>query len=84
MFLPKDNSGDEGGEGVETSTAKKEVASSILEEGKRGEKGVVTAKGFWMGVDEGEEVELSHFILIPVSESTSLWLVGTDDGLLIA
>ncbi|KAG9016344.1 hypothetical protein FRB90_003218 [Tulasnella sp. 427] len=49
----------------ETSTSKKEVAQCTLEMGQKGERGCVTAKGFWTGVEAGGFVELSHFIQIP-------------------
>ncbi|KAG8901856.1 hypothetical protein FRB99_005033 [Tulasnella sp. 403] len=49
----------------ETSTTKKDVAQCTLEMGQKGEKGYVTAKGFWTGVDPNSVVELSHFLLIP-------------------
>lgn len=51
----------------ETSTNKKEVAQCTLEMGQKGERGCVTAKGFWTGVDPGGYVELSHFLQVPVS-----------------
>lgn len=51
----------------QTSTTKKEVAQCTLEMGQKGEKGCVTAKGFWTGVQGGSSVELSHFITVPVS-----------------
>ncbi|KAG8911890.1 hypothetical protein FRC01_005425, partial [Tulasnella sp. 417] len=49
----------------ETSTSKKEVAQCTLEMGQKGERGCVTAKGFWTGVEPGGLVELSHFIQVP-------------------
>ncbi|KAG8881138.1 hypothetical protein FRB97_009834 [Tulasnella sp. 331] len=49
----------------ETSTSKKEVATCTLDMGQKGEKGCVTAKGFWTGVQGGSVVELSHFIMVP-------------------
>ncbi|KAH9816612.1 hypothetical protein DFH28DRAFT_1160021 [Melampsora americana] len=48
-----------------TQTTKKKIAESILTMGKKGHQGIVTAKGLWMGVDEGEEVAFSHFLMIP-------------------
>lgn len=50
-----------------TQTTKKKVAESVLVMGKKGHQGLVTAKGLWMGVDQGEEVGFSHFLTIPVS-----------------
>ncbi|KAG8927605.1 hypothetical protein FRC01_007180 [Tulasnella sp. 417] len=49
----------------ETSTSKKEVAQCTLEMGQKGERGCVTAKGFWTGVEPGGLVELSHFLQVP-------------------
>ncbi|KAG8947872.1 hypothetical protein FRC04_010230 [Tulasnella sp. 424] len=49
----------------ETSTNKKEVAQCTLEMGQKGERGCVTAKGFWTGVDPAGFVELSHFLQVP-------------------
>ncbi|KAG9041145.1 hypothetical protein FS837_012686 [Tulasnella sp. UAMH 9824] len=49
----------------ETSTSKKEVAQCTLEMGQKGERGCVTAKGFWTGVEPSGFVELSHFIQVP-------------------
>lgn len=45
----------------------KEVAESVLEMGRNASKGHASAKGWWTGVAPGQELELSHFILIPVS-----------------
>lgn len=45
----------------------KEVAESVLGMGQNGSKGHASAKGWWTGVAPGQELELSHFILIPVS-----------------
>lgn len=49
-----------------TQTTKKKIAESVLTMGKKGHQGLVTAKGLWMGVDTGEEVGFSHFLMIPV------------------
>lgn len=45
----------------------KEISESVLEMGQNGSKGHASAKGWWTGVAPGQELELSHFILIPVS-----------------
>lgn len=55
------------GSACQTQTTKKKVAEEVLEVGKKGHKGGVTAKGLWMGVEHGEEVAFSHFLLVPVS-----------------
>ncbi|KAG8921447.1 hypothetical protein FRC01_000251 [Tulasnella sp. 417] len=49
----------------ETSTSIKLVAQCTLEMGQKGERGCVTAKGFWTGVEPGRLVELSHFMHVP-------------------
>ncbi|EGG06939.1 uncharacterized protein MELLADRAFT_86243 [Melampsora larici-populina 98AG31] len=53
-----------------TQTTKKKIAESTLTMGKKGHQGIVTAKGLWMGVDEGEEVAFSHFLMIPLEALT--------------
>ena len=55
----------------QTSTARKEVAQTILGMGQRGEKGTVTAKGFWTGVDSEQKAQLSHMVLLPVRRTYS-------------
>ena len=51
---------------------KKKVTETTLEMGKKGNSGV-TAKGIWLGVDKGEALDFSHFLLVPVRlASTSL------------
>ncbi|KAL6310124.1 hypothetical protein BKA93DRAFT_185275 [Sparassis latifolia] len=49
----------------ETSTAHKVVVETVLEMGHRAAKGHASAKGWWTGVGPGEELEFSHFILLP-------------------
>lgn len=49
-----------------TQTTKKQVAETSLDMGKKATKGSVTAKGMWLGVDAGEEVDFCHFLMIPV------------------
>ena len=50
---------------------KKKVAETTLEMGKKGNSGV-TAKGIWLGVDKGESLDFSHFLLVPVRLSPLL------------
>lgn len=52
---------------AQTNTTRKKVAETVLEVGKKGAKGDVTAKGMWLGVDKDEESSFSHSIHIPVS-----------------
>ncbi|KAG8923764.1 hypothetical protein FRC00_005879 [Tulasnella sp. 408] len=59
----------------ETSTSKKEVAQCTLEMGQKGEKGCVTAKGFWTGVEPCGSVELSHFIQVPPEDALLKWTI---------
>lgn len=53
-----------------TSTSRKKITEEILEMGQRGTKGVVTAKGWWTGVEGGEIVEFSHNMKLPVDALT--------------
>jgi hypothetical protein len=55
----------------QTQTIRKKVAEETLEMGKKSTKGSVTAKGMWMGVDKGEDVEFCHFLALPVSMDSS-------------
>ncbi|KAF9514982.1 hypothetical protein BS47DRAFT_1391918 [Hydnum rufescens UP504] len=49
----------------QTSTNRKQVAESVLDSGQRGSKGLITGKGWWMGVNAGDYSDLKHSILIP-------------------
>ncbi|CDR98954.1 uncharacterized protein SPSC_06263 [Sporisorium scitamineum] len=49
----------------QTSTIRKKIAEEELEMGQKGSRGVVTARGWWMGVEPGQRVELSHYMHIP-------------------
>ncbi|THH33561.1 hypothetical protein EUX98_g674 [Antrodiella citrinella] len=49
----------------QTSTAHKAVGESTLELGQRSTKGYASAKGWWTGVKPGQELEFSHFLLLP-------------------
>jgi len=60
----------------QTSTSRKQVAECTLELGQKGERGCVTAKGWWTGVEAGASVELSHFILIPVRLNNSPFFIS--------
>lgn len=53
-----------------TSTSRKKITEEILEMGQKGTKGVVTAKGWWTGVEGGEIVEFSHNMKLPVDALT--------------
>lgn len=50
-----------------TSTSRKKIGEETLEMGQKGSKGVVTAKGWWTGVEAGGEVDFSHYMCLPVS-----------------
>ncbi|KAI0045197.1 hypothetical protein FA95DRAFT_1583446 [Auriscalpium vulgare] len=54
-------------ESYETSSFVRDVAESQLELGERASKGHASAKGWWTGVEQNEETEFFHWILIPVS-----------------
>ncbi|KAG6910521.1 hypothetical protein DXG01_009940 [Tephrocybe rancida] len=49
----------------QTSTTQKQVAESVLELGRRGARGHASAKGWWVGVAPGEQLEFSHSITLP-------------------
>ncbi|OBZ79498.1 hypothetical protein A0H81_00809 [Grifola frondosa] len=49
----------------QTSTTHKVVAETMLEMGHGVAKGHASAKGWWTGVGPGQELEFSHFILLP-------------------
>lgn len=71
-WLNSGNAHDQNGEddvdpdACQTQTTKKKVSESTLEMGKKGAKGVATAKGSWLGVDGGENASVSHFVVVPV------------------
>lgn len=48
-----------------TSTTRKKIAEEELEMGQKGSRGVVTARGWWTGVEAGERVESTHYMQIP-------------------
>ncbi|KAH9951034.1 hypothetical protein B0H21DRAFT_818862 [Amylocystis lapponica] len=49
----------------QTSTSHKAVAETVLEMSQRSGKGHASAKGWWTGVGPGEELDFSHYILLP-------------------
>ncbi|KAJ1035752.1 hypothetical protein NDA13_000412 [Ustilago tritici] len=49
----------------QTSTTRKKIAEEELEMGQKGSRGVVTARGWWTGVEPGQRVESSHYMHIP-------------------
>ncbi|SNX85572.1 uncharacterized protein MEPE_04281 [Melanopsichium pennsylvanicum] len=49
----------------QTSTTRKKIAEEELEMGQKGSRGVVTARGWWTGVESGQRVESSHYMQIP-------------------
>lgn len=50
----------------QTSSNTKRIAQSLLEMGKRRIAGNVTAKGWWLGVEAGQQANFNHSILLPV------------------
>lgn len=62
----------------QTVTNRKQVAENVMESGRKGAKGVVTKKGWWMGVNAGEHSDLKHSILIPVSLTVSSFFIKSD------
>ena len=51
----------------QTTTNNKKVAEEKLEIGSKGTSGHVTAKGWFRGVDPGEQLEFSSSLFVPVS-----------------
>lgn len=54
----------------QTNTIYKEVAQSTLETAHRVLRGYAGSKGWWTGVNPGENTTFSHCVLIPVSPGT--------------
>lgn len=52
----------------QTDTVYKEVAQSTLETAHRVQRGYAGSKGWWTGVNPGENAVFSHYIVIPVSQ----------------
>lgn len=50
-----------------TSSFTKQIVESNLEMGQVGSRGHASAKGWWTGVRPGQQLELGHFLLLPVS-----------------
>jgi len=53
-----------------TSTSRKKISEEVLEMGQKGAKGLVTARGWWTGVEGGDSVEFSHNMKLPVDALT--------------
>lgn len=51
----------------QTSTTDRIVAVESIEMGERVSRGQASAKGWWSGVNSGQTLVFSHFIVIPVS-----------------
>ncbi|KAN0066199.1 hypothetical protein ACQY0O_000293 [Thecaphora frezii] len=49
----------------QTSTTRKKISEEALEMGQKGSKGVVTAKGWWTGVETGGSVDFSYYMSLP-------------------
>lgn len=56
----------------QTDTVYKEVAQSTLETTHRVQRGYAGSKGWWTGVNPGENAVFSHYIVIPVSPDDTL------------
>ncbi|EMD41967.1 hypothetical protein CERSUDRAFT_70407 [Gelatoporia subvermispora B] len=56
---------DADGDVTQKSTTHRPVAESVLEIAHQGAKGHASAKGWWTGVSPGQELEFSHYILLP-------------------
>lgn len=69
IFRPRltlDADGDRDPDSCQTVTAHKVMAEASLEISAGVAKGRASAKGWWTGVSPGQELEFSHFILLPV------------------
>lgn len=66
----------------QTDTVYKEVAQSTLETSHRVQRGYAGSKGWWTGVNPGENVAFSHYIVIPVSPSNALRTSALDKTIL--
>lgn len=54
----------------ETTTSRKKVTEESLEMGQKGGKGIVTARGWWTGVEAGSHLDFSHHLAIPADALT--------------
>ncbi|KAF7972198.1 hypothetical protein HWV62_18680 [Athelia sp. TMB] len=54
----------------QTSTTRKQVATSVLEMAHTGEKGHASAKGWWTGVPAGQRLDFSHYLILPADALT--------------
>lgn len=50
----------------QTTTVRKAIAETTLEMGNKASTGYATAKGWWTGVEPGEALEFTHYLVIPV------------------
>lgn len=62
----------------QTDTVYKEVAQSTLETTHRVQRGYAGSKGWWTGVNPGENIVFSHYIVIPVSPCNTLHMSRPD------
>lgn len=69
VFRPQlalDAAGDRDFDSCQTTTLHKVVSEACLEMGAGVMKGRASAKGWWTGISPGQELEFSHFIMLPV------------------
>jgi hypothetical protein len=64
----------------QTDTIYKEIAQSTLETTHRVQRGYAGSKGWWTGVNPGENTEFSHYIVIPVSPGNALRMCTPDES----
>jgi hypothetical protein len=62
----------------QTNTSYKEVAQSTLETSYRVLRGYAGSKGWWTGVNPGENAVFSHYILIPVGPDNAARMPAPD------
>ncbi|KAJ3555217.1 hypothetical protein NM688_g2705 [Phlebia brevispora] len=68
LFRPKpmlDADGDRDPDACQTATTHKVMAESLLEMSAGVTKGRASTKGWWTGVGPGEDMDFSHYIMLP-------------------
>ncbi|KAF7799281.1 hypothetical protein EIP86_010513 [Pleurotus ostreatoroseus] len=68
LFRPKpmlDADGDRDPDSCQTATSHKVMAESLLEMSAGVTKGHASAKGWWTGIAPGQDMEFSHYIVLP-------------------
>lgn len=69
LFRPRpmlDADGDRDPDACQTATTHKAVEEVLLEMGESVAKGRASAKGWWTGIAPGQDMQFSHYIVLPV------------------